>query len=114
MPQLRGCTRPQDFAPATQLSRRNSLGWTIVLASSIGVTSGAVGGGLWTFLAGRGQIGVAHIATGVIAFAMLGGMAAFATVGFTQVLLGAIWQAMNPPSDALISHRGTEAQGRRG
>src|SRR5947209_1275592 len=37
--------RAQDFAPVTQLSRRHSLGWTIVIASSIGITSGAIGGG---------------------------------------------------------------------
>jgi hypothetical protein len=86
--------RPQDFAPATRLGQRQSLGWTIIIASSIGVTSGAIGGGLWTFLAGRGQVGPLNIAVGVIAFAVLGGIAAFATVGFVQVLLGAIWQAL--------------------
>jgi hypothetical protein len=99
--------RPQDFAPATQLSQRQSLGWTIVIASSVGVTSGAVGGGLWTFVAGRGHIGLLNIAVGVIAFAVLGGIAAFATVGFAQVLAGAIWQAMHTssalsPNDSLI------------
>jgi hypothetical protein len=89
--------RERDFAPQTHLGRRQSLGWTIVIASSIGVTTGAVGGGFWTFLASRGQVGLLNIGVGVIAFAVLGGIAAFATVAFTQVLAGAIWQAMQPP-----------------
>jgi hypothetical protein len=38
------------------------------------------------------------IAIGVIAFAILGGIAAFAIVGFTQVLFGAYWQAMHGSS----------------
>jgi hypothetical protein len=89
--------REQDFAPPTHLGQRQSLGWTIVIASSFGVTAGAVGGGLWTFLAGHGHVGPLNIAVGVIAFAVLGGIAAFATVSFTQVLAGAMWQAMKPP-----------------
>src|SRR6185503_3530854 len=69
--------RPQDFAPVTQLSGRHSLGWTIVIASSVGLASGAIGGGLWTFAASRGHAGLLNIAVGVIAFAILGGLAAF-------------------------------------
>jgi hypothetical protein len=91
------CPREQDYAPPTHLSQRQSLGWTIVIASSVGVTTGAIGGGLWTFVAAHGQAGLLNIAVGVIAFAVLGGMAAFAVVGFAQVLAGALWQAMKPP-----------------
>ena len=105
-PRPRGRALPQDFAPVTRLGGRHSLGWTIIVASSVGVTSGAVGGGLWTFAASRGQVGVEHIAIGVVAFAILGGMAAFATVGFTQVLCGAIWQAMNAPPASDSNDRG--------
>src|SRR5436190_9785699 len=89
--------RPQDFAPVTHLGRRHSLGWTIVVASSVGLASGAIGGGLWTFAVSRGQAGALNIAVGVIAFGILGGLAAFATVGFAQVLFGAFWQALNAP-----------------
>ena len=85
--------RQEDFAPATRLGQRHSLGWTIIIATSVGITSGAIGGGLWTFFSGQGQIGVLNIAVGVVAFAVLGGLAAFAIIGFAQVLLGAIWQA---------------------
>jgi len=92
--------RPEDFAPIGPLGRRQSLGWTIVVAISVGVASGAVGGGLWTFIAGRRHACPLSIAVGVIAFAVLGGMAAFATVAFAQVLTSAIWQAMkNPPTE---------------
>jgi hypothetical protein len=92
------CLQPQDFAPATQLGQRRSLGWTIIVASSAGVTSGAIGGGLWTFLDSRGHVGLLNVAVGVIAFAVLGGIAAFATAGFAQVLSGAIWQALRTSS----------------
>jgi hypothetical protein len=103
--------RPQEFAPPTHLSQRRSLGWLIVVASSVGVTAGAVGGGLWTFAAGHGQVGLVNIAVGVVAFAVLGGIASFATFGFAQVLFGALWQAMNPPP-ASASPEPTRQQGR--
>ncbi len=101
--------RPQDFAPVTHLGRRRSLGWTIVVASSVGVASGAVGGGLWTFAASRGQAPPLSIAVGVVAFAVLGGLAAFATVGFAQVLFGALWQAMHTSSLSMPSQPGPTA-----
>ena len=90
--------KPHDFAPTTQLSRRQSLGWSVIVAGSVGATSGAVGGGLWTFVVERGMANPFDIAIGVIAFAILGGIAAFAIVGFTQVLFGAYWQAMHGSS----------------
>lgn len=97
---LRAPPRPQDFAPATHLSRRQSLGWAIIIASSMGATGGAIGGGLWTFMNARGRVGPFDIVIGVIAFAVLGGLAAFAVFGFAQVLLGAIWQALKSQGNA--------------
>ena len=70
----------------------------IIAASSIGTTTGAVGGGLWTFAAGHGNAGPLNIVVGVIAFAVLGGIASFAIFGFAQVLGGAIWQAIGSSS----------------
>ncbi len=96
---VRSPPRPQDFAPATRLSQRHSLGWTIIIASSVGATSGAVGGGLWTFIVARGHARPFDIAIGVIAFTVLGGLASFAVFGFAQVLFGAIWQALNSPAN---------------
>jgi hypothetical protein len=78
-----------EFAPVTHLSRRQGLGWLVMV-----VTSGAIGGGLWTFLASRGPVGAADVAVGVIAFAFLGGMAAFVVFSFVQVLSCAVWQAL--------------------
>lgn len=89
--------RAQDFAPVTPLGQRQSLGWSIIVASSVGIASGAIGGGLWTFAVSRGDAGLLNIAVGVVAFGVLGGLAAFATVGFAQVLFGALWQAMSTP-----------------
>jgi hypothetical protein len=94
--------QPQDFAPATRLGQRQSLGWSIIIAVSMGVASGAIGGGLWTFLAGRGHVALLSIAVGVIAFAVLGGIAAFAVVAFVQVLAGAIWQALYPAREPIV------------
>lgn|SRR5262245_68728 len=96
-PPNRASPRAQDFAPVTPLGQRQSLGWSIIIASSIGIASGAVGGGLWTFAASRGEAGLLNIAVGIIAFGVLGGLAAFATVSFAQVLFGALWQAMQTP-----------------
>ena len=89
--------RPHHFAPPTVLSRRQSLGWIILVATSVGVLSGAIGGGYWTFLASAGPADVTSIATGVIAFAVLGGLAAFMTIGFVQVLVMSVRQAMSTP-----------------
>jgi hypothetical protein len=97
-PPRRLLPRPEDFAPATRLSERRSLGWAILIATSIGLTSGAIGGGLWTFAAGHGHAGALNIAIGVIAFGVLGGLASFAVVAFFQVLAGAIWQALHASS----------------
>src|SRR5438552_1208082 len=85
LPATRIAPRPADFAPVTHLSQRHSLGWTIVIASSVGIASGAIGGGLWTFAASRGRAGALNIAVGIVAFSVLGGLAAFATVAFAQV-----------------------------
>ncbi|HEX5103780.1 MAG TPA: hypothetical protein VFV87_08225 [Pirellulaceae bacterium] len=90
-PEARGEPR---FAPVTRLGLKQSLGWPLVIATAAGIVLGGLGGGLWTLAASRGPIEPAAAALGAIAFAALGGIAAFATVGFTQALTGAIWQAM--------------------
>jgi len=101
--------QPQDFAPATQLSRRSNLGWMIIAASSIGTATGAIGGGLWTFAGGHGRhVEPLNIIVGVVAFAFLGGIAAFATFGFVQVLGGAIRQAIVSSSGTADSQANSE------
>jgi len=95
--------QPQDFAPATHLSRRQSLGWSLIIASSIGATCGAVGGGLLTFLTARGHLTPLDVAIGVIAFSVLGGLAAFAGFAFVRVLVSAVWQALHAPANVQSS-----------
>ena len=92
-----GARAEPRFAPATRLSQRQRLGWPIVIATFSGIILGALGGGLWTILTATAHVPIAAVGLGVIAFGALGGILAFATVGFTQVLLGAIWQAMHQP-----------------
>ena len=83
-----------QIAPATRLGERRRLGWPIMIVTLTGVVLSGIGGGLWTALASRGPVGPLNIGVGVVAFAFLGGMVAFALGAFTQVLAGAIWQAL--------------------
>lgn len=96
-PLIRRPLEAREFAPVTRLGQRRSLGWLIVLATACGVLCGATGGGVWTWLSSRQPAGALEIAVGAVAFAVLGGLAAFAAFAFTQVLLGAFWQALHPP-----------------
>lgn len=105
-PAAAATARPSPNVPATRLSQRYSLGWTIVAATAGGVLLGALGGAAWTWLASRGPIGLVHVAIGAVAFGVLGGIASFATVGFVQVMLGALWQAMKAPPRELASSSG--------
>ena len=86
--------RPEDFAPATRLSVKQSLGWIIAAATLAGTIAGGFGGGIWTAVASRGPLNLFNIGIGVIAFAVLGGLAAFGVAALVQVLLGAIVQAL--------------------
>ncbi len=97
------------FAPPTLLSRRQSLGWLVLIATSVGITSGAIGGGLWTFVAAAGPPDVTSIATGVVAFSILGGMAAFLTIGFAQVVCAAFFQALSNPPPVSAAESGPES-----
>jgi hypothetical protein len=86
-----------DFAPASRLGQRTNLGWPIVVAAALGVISGAAGGAVWTLVSSRGPIGWMNVAVGGLAFAVLGGIMAFAACGFVQVGLSALRQAHSDP-----------------
>jgi hypothetical protein len=90
--------RELPVTPASRLSERRTLGWPIVVATLGGLIAGGVGGGVWTTFTMRGPIEPAAISIGVIAFGVLGAMAAFATVAFSLVLMGAMWQALRHPA----------------
>lgn len=91
-------TQPLPCAPATRLSERKTLGWPIVIATFSGLIVGGTGGGIWTVITMHGPMESAAVAVGVIAFAILGGMAAFVTAAFSLVLGGAMWQALRHPA----------------
>jgi len=86
---------PEDFAPATRLGVRQSLGWSIIVATLAGTIAGGVGGGVWTFLSSQGPLNPLNIGIGVVAYSILSGLAAFAVVALVQVLAGAVWQALS-------------------
>jgi hypothetical protein len=92
--------------PPTTLGERKSLGWSIVIATAAGALGGALGGSLWTLASSRGDVGPLNIAVGAVAFAVLGGLAAFGIAALAQVLLGAIWQALKPipPAEPQLQH----------
>jgi hypothetical protein len=82
------------YAPRTELSRRQSLGWPILAVTSAGALAGAVGGGLWTAWLTGNHITALVIGIGSAACSVLGGFAAFLAFSFAQVGLGALRQAM--------------------
>lgn len=81
-----------SFAPPSDLARKISLGLPILIVTSAGVLTGGIGGGLWGFLS-AGSDGWLNIVVGTVAFGFLGGFGSFAAFSFTQVILGAWWQA---------------------
>jgi hypothetical protein len=86
-----------DFAPQSRLAERHALGWPIVIATFGGILGGGFGGGVWTLLTSRGPASPFNIMVGVVAFAVLGGIASFATFGFVQVGASAVRQALSAP-----------------
>ncbi len=99
--------RPEkgDFAPVTQLGKRQSLGWPIIIGTAAGTLAGGVGGGLWTVTHTAGGLDVVSIAVGASAFAVLNGIAAFVIVGFLQVGLSAMRQALANPQPSATTPR---------
>jgi hypothetical protein len=89
--------KADDFAPTTQLSDRHGLGWPIVIATVTGTVSGGLGGVAWTLVSSPGPVGLLNIGVGAVAFAVLGGIVAFAAFGFVRVGLGALRQAQAEP-----------------
>lgn len=99
---------PDEFAPATQLSRRSSLGRPIFVATVLGTIAGGIGGGLWPAFAARNGPELASIVIGVVAFAVLGGIGTFGMFSFAQVLLGALRQA-NAEANAICVQDNAES-----
>ncbi|HZL90954.1 MAG TPA: hypothetical protein VFB96_21495 [Pirellulaceae bacterium] len=82
------------LAAQTQLSQRRSLGWPVLAATGTGLLAGGGGGGAWTFYSSGPQLAAINIVVGAVAFAVLGGLAAFLIFSFAQVGVGALRQAL--------------------
>ncbi len=85
-------------APRTELSRRQPLGWPILVATSAGAVAAAVGGGIWTAALTGNQVTALAVSIGGIACGVLGGFASFLAFSFAQVGWGALRQAMSAGS----------------
>jgi hypothetical protein len=82
-----------DFAPSTRLSRHDSMGRATFVLIAIGaILSAAVGAILFLFVYWE-KAEIWNIGAGALAFAILGGIATFAGVGFLRASIGAVSQA---------------------
>ena len=82
-----------DFAPATRLRQRDSLGKPIFYFTALGSLACAILGGYWlTQLLGDAAT-MANIGLGVFASGVLGAIWSFVAGSFLQVAGTALWQA---------------------
>ena len=87
-----GPARPlaeSDFAPATRLSRGDSLGRSIVVVVCVGAAIGAGVGAYLLFITLGDKATFANMSLGITAFAIIGGFAGFAASTFVKVLIAA-------------------------
>ncbi len=78
-----------EYAPRTQLGDRSSIGHWVVAATFVGALGGAIGGGYWLTHSLGDQFTVSSLLVALVAFAVLGGIWSFLSVGFLYVLIGA-------------------------
>jgi uncharacterized membrane protein YoaK (UPF0700 family) len=88
-----------EFAPQSQLSRRGSLGKSMIVITTIGVVIGAVAGGILLSRVNRQQATVSNITLGTLSFGVLGGLAGFWVSSFLQVFIGAWYDAHRDSED---------------
>jgi hypothetical protein len=85
--------KKQDFAPATRLSERYSLGWPLLLVTVLGALLGSgLGGGGLAWLNWE-RLNVSSLAFAVATCGLLGGMFGFWVGSFVQVVTTAGAQA---------------------
>jgi hypothetical protein len=87
-------TTTQPAPAPSYLGQRRSLGWPVVLASGAGFVLGGAGGVLGALEKSGGVWLPEVVAVGAVAFAVLGGLAAFAMTALVHVGLGAVRQAL--------------------
>ena len=88
-----GKVNSNDFAPATQLRHRASLGKTIIGVTIFTMVAGALGGAMWLLWASHTSLTSAGLLFGATAFGVIGGLAGFLGSSFLFVLGHAIIQA---------------------
>jgi hypothetical protein len=81
-------------APTTHLGDRGALSWLMIVPTGLGALLAMIVGCWWIESTYHLGFDLAGLAVEASAFAVLGGLAAFALATFSQVLGTAIWQAM--------------------
>lgn len=92
--EARRAVKKDEFAPTTKLSRRDSLGITIVITTAVGIVVGSVGGGTLLALINWGQLTWPSLLIACSASAVLGGIAGFSVSSLVHVLIVAQLQAL--------------------
>jgi hypothetical protein len=81
-------------APATHLGDHGSLSWRMIVPTATGALLAMIIGYWWIESTYHIGFDIAGLAVAGSAFAVLGGLAAFAVTTFTQVLATAFWQSL--------------------
>jgi len=90
----RSSVTAHDCAPVTRLSRRISLGWTIVVMTVLGAIGGGYGGAELLMQSNPPEnLTLANMGLGVCSFIVLGGLFGFWIGSFLQVFMVAVFQA---------------------
>lgn len=88
---------PANFAPATRLRSRYSLGRPVLIVSGVGALVWGVAGALGLDWLTQGKAAWTVLALGAAASAVLGAIWTFAAASFIQVSAGAWFHAANEP-----------------
>ena len=98
--EARASRKPEKivFAPASRLSQKTSLGWTVLVVVFFSAMIGAVFGGLlfWHVLGARATW--ANLSLGIFAFTVIGAFLGFLSGSFLQVILTAQREAAREPN----------------
>lgn len=88
----RRTAQAHEFAPATPLGERRSLGWTMLIVTTLCLIAGAIAGG--KLFGGDGDLaGIRSAVLGSVSLGVLGWIGGFALVSFAKSLAGSVWHA---------------------
>ena len=90
----RASTEHVDSAPATRLSHRIALSWTIFVITFLGALGGGCGGSLLFLKTIKGSnLTLANLGLGTVSFVILGGIFGFWIGSFLEVFIVTVFQA---------------------